>query len=249
MKESQHPDMDNSPAKNIVFGKIKAVILDMDGVLVDTEPVHLDSFKILLSDLKVDYDDAFLNSLVGHSVEDNMYMIFQKIGRAAPEIINAELTRREAIYLDQLQNTELRPIAGIPELITVCRKNKLALGLATSSIREQVDAILEKLSSDKKNTAAERKEIFKVIVSGDQVRHKKPAPDIYQQVVQKLKLKTEQCVAVEDSPAGIQSAKAAGVNCIALQNRYWNTKQLEEAGADWIIESMAELVSKLKSTS
>ncbi len=219
----------------------------MDGVLVDTEPVHLESFKILLKDLQLNYDDSFLNSLVGHSVESNMTMIFQKIGKAVPEIINAELTRRESIYLDLLQTSDLHPLPGISALLDICKKNKLELALATSSIREQVDTILEKLSGDSDGNLMNLKEDFKVIVSGDQVKHKKPAADIYLQAVHKLKLRPEQCAAVEDSPAGVKSAKMAGVYCIALRNRYWNKDQLLEAQADWIVDSIMEIVSALTS--
>jgi beta-phosphoglucomutase-like phosphatase (HAD superfamily) len=227
------------------FDKIKAIILDMDGVLVDTEPVHLESFRVLLADLQLDYDDSFLNSLVGHSVESNMTMIFQKIGKAVPEIINAEMARRESIYLDLLQATDLQSLPGIPALVDICIKNELVVALATSSIREQVDTILEKLSWAADGKVLNLKEIIKVIVSGDQVKHKKPAADIYQQVVHKLKLKPEQCAAVEDSPAGVQSAKMAGVYCIALKNRYWNNEQLLEAQADLIVDSISEIVSAL----
>ncbi len=247
MKENQHLNMDKFLSNKIPFDKIRAFILDMDGVLVDTEPVHLESFKILLRDLQLDFNDSFLNSLVGHSVESNITMIFQKIGKAVPEIINAELTRRESIYLDLLQTTDLHPLPGIPALVNICKKNKLELALATSSIREQVDTILEKLSLNFDGNVLSLKENLNVIVSGDQVRHKKPAADIYQQVVHKLKLKPEQCVAVEDSPAGVQSAKAASVHCIALGNRYWNKDQLHEAQADWIVDSIMEIVSALTS--
>lgn len=231
--------------KKFSMEKIKAVILDMDGVLVDTEPVHIESFKILLRDLQLNYDDAFLNSFVGHSVESNIRMIFQKMGKAVPEVISSELTRREAIYLDLLQQTDLRPLPGIFELVKICKKNNLALALATSSIREQVDVILEKLSSDRDGYHLDFREVLRVIVSGDQVKHKKPAADIYQQAVHRLKLKPEQCVAVEDSPAGIRSAKAAGILCLAIRNRYWNKDQLLEAQADWIVDSMTEIVSSL----
>jgi len=231
--------------EKITLDKTKAVILDMDGVLVDTEPVHIESFKVLLSDLRLEYDDAFLNSFVGHSVEDNIRQIFEKIGKAVPEVISAEMLRREAIYLDQLQKTDLRAVQGIPELIGLCKKNKLLLALATSSIHEQVDVILEKLSGDGDGQVRELKTMLKVIVSGDQVKHKKPAADIYEQVVHKLKLQPGQCAAVEDSPSGIRSARAAGVYCIALRNRYWNREQLQEAQADWIVDSIADLVSAL----
>jgi len=219
----------------------------MDGVLVDTEPVHLESFKVLLKDLQLNYDDSFLNTLVGHSVESNMTMIFQKIGKAVPEIINAELTRRESIYLDLLRTNDLHPLPGIPALVAICKKNKVALALATSSIRDQVDTILEKLSGDSDGSLLNLKENFKVIVSGDQVKHKKPAADIYMQAVHELKLRPEQCAAVEDSPVGVKSAKMAGVYCIALSNRYWNKDQLLEAQADWIVDSIMEIVSALTS--
>jgi beta-phosphoglucomutase-like phosphatase (HAD superfamily) len=193
----------------------------------------------------LNFDDSFLNSLVGHSVESNITMIFQKIGKAVPEIINAELTRRESIYLDLLQTTDLHSLPGITALVDICKKNRVNLALATSSVREQVDAILDKLSSDSGAPMLNFKESFNVIVSGDQVKHKKPAADIYQQVVHELKLKPEQCVAVEDSPAGVKSAKAAGVYCIALINRYWNKDQLQGAQADWIVDSIMEIVSQL----
>jgi beta-phosphoglucomutase-like phosphatase (HAD superfamily) len=225
--------------------KIKAVVLDMDGILVDTEPLHIESFRILLNDLPLDYDDAFLHSFVGHSVESNMTTIFQKLGKAVPEVINTELERREAIYLEILKNSSLSPQPGLVELMDACRRFSLVLALATSSVMEQVDVILDKISAAGDGRLSGFKDMLRVIVSGDQVRHKKPAPDIYQKVVQLLKIKPEYCMAVEDSPAGIRSAKAAGVYCIALQNRYWKREQLQEARADGIVESLNDLVLKL----
>jgi beta-phosphoglucomutase-like phosphatase (HAD superfamily) len=237
--------MKKSLSKNILAKGIKAVILDMDGVLVDTEPVHLESFKILLRDLQMDYDESLLNSFVGHSVESNIRVIFQKIGKAVPGVLSVEQARREAIYLDLLQKTDLHPLPGIPDLFTICKKNKLKLALATSSIREQVDTILEKLSRDFYDHLLDLNEVWNVIVSGDQVKHKKPAADIYEQVIGSLALKPAQCLAIEDSPSGIQSAKAAGVYCIALKNRYWLRDQLQEAQADWVVDSIGEIVSEL----
>ncbi len=205
--------------------RIQALIFDMDGVLVDTEPIHIRSFQIFMDELNLNYDIRYIHGFVGYSIDQNV----QRINRdflQGKEIPLAEgVRRRDAIYLDLLRNTELHPLPGVRELIDFCETNQIALALASSSWKEQVEAILDLL--EKEGYPLRSK--FQSIVHGDHVAHRKPAPDIYLKTASDLKLPAQSCWAIEDSGAGVQSAKAAGVHCIGLETPFISSKALKEA--------------------
>lgn len=192
---------------------ILACILDMDGVIVDTEPIHMHSFRKLLDEYKIHYTEQFIQSLVGFSDRENIIKIKQNLKINHQFDVDTEIRHRSEIYLELIAQQQLTPIQGIAEFITYCKDNHLKLGLASSSAVAQVDTIMQRLFNDYRS-------IFNTIVTGSDVVNKKPAPDIYNRVVENLKLDPLECMAFEDSQAGIASAKAAGLRCTAIRNRY-----------------------------
>lgn len=210
---------------------IKACILDMDGVIVDTEPIQLEAFRLFLHDHQIHVDEKFLSSLVGYSIQDNMDDIKKKYFRNKAFDIASAIQQRNALYMKMIAHHELKPLAGVMELISFCQQKKLKLGLASSSDQQQVDTIMNRLVKNYRS-------VFEAVVTGDDVVHKKPAPDIYLRVVQQLQLLPASCLAFEDSCAGVESAKAAGLACFAIRNRYAEDKNLQKA--DHIIDSIQE---------
>lgn len=215
---------------------LRAVILDMDGILVDSEPLHVLAFRRFINGLKVTCSDEFLHSFIGFSIEENVRRINQSLLKGR-EIDPLEGVRqRDAIYMRLLHQNTLKPIPGIFELIEFCREQGLTLGLASSSVREQVDLILSRLS----NHRLDLTRLFRSVVSGDDVPNKKPAADIYLRTLVNLNYPPGQCLAIEDSRAGVQAAKSAGLRCIALENQYASADRLEKA--DFIISTIEEAI-------
>jgi len=210
---------------------ITACILDMDGVIVDTEPIQLEAFRIFLNEYQIHVDEEFLQSLVGYSIQDNMEDIKYKFFHQKAFDISSAIRRRHDIYLNMIAQQKLEPLPGVMELISFCQKKNLKLALASSSDQQQVDTIMSRLVNKYQT-------IFDAVVTGDDVQNKKPAPDIYLKVIEQLKLAPESCLAFEDSHAGVESAKAARVKCFAIRNRYTEEKNLQKA--DRIIDSIKE---------
>jgi beta-phosphoglucomutase-like phosphatase (HAD superfamily) len=219
------------------------MILDMDGVLVDSEPIHGEAFKLFLEKLKVPYTEQFINDLVGHSVNHNIRTINETYLQERPLNVEEGVKIRDAIYLDLITSRPLRPLKGIEDLILICQQKSIKLGLATSSVHEQVDAILNSLSRNN-NQGINFINTFEAVVGGDQVLKKKPAPDIYSKVIASLKVPNTECIAIEDSGAGIISAKANNIFCIALRNKY--LKENDAQGADLIVNSIEEVTDMIK---
>ena len=222
-----------------------AIILDMDGVLADTEPIHIEAFRVMLKEYNIVADEEFLISFIGHSVENNIDAINSRYFESHPLPITETAKYRDDIYLKILQGSDLKPMPGIEDFLLFCASHGIRLALASSSIREQIDVILSRLTS-RSNDILSYENSFRVIVSGDMVAHKKPAGDIYQLAVQKLNFSADRCFAVEDSVAGIQSAQAAGLKCFVLKNEY--NDEADIAFAHGRIDSIKEIVLALELT-
>ncbi len=220
-----------------------AIILDMDGVLVDSEPVHAESFRIFLKHLNISYTEAFIDSLVGYSVDQNIETINRSYLSERPMDIGEGIKQRNSIYLELINNLQLVPIEGIDPLIAYCQEKGIKMALASSSGRDQVETILNNLSQNSKNKINYNK-VITVKVCGDDVKNKKPAPDIYQRALKLLNIEARKCMAVEDSEAGIRSAKANEIYCIALKNQYLTYDKM--ADADYVVSSITEIVDLLK---
>jgi beta-phosphoglucomutase-like phosphatase (HAD superfamily) len=222
------------------FSQCEAVILDMDGVLVDTEPIHADSFRVFLKQLNIPFTEDFIDGLVGYSIDHNIQTINSVFLTDNPMDLSAGIRRRDEIYLSMINQRILRPIEGIESLLSLCRRRGLKLALASSSVREQIDCVLKNLSVNDPNSI-NYINIFEVTVSGDEVENKKPAADIYERALKLLDISANKCFTIEDSQAGILSAKSNGIYCFALRNQYLKPNMMD--GADCIINSISEVVS------
>ena len=210
---------------------IQAFILDMDGIIVDTEVIQLEAFRLFLKEHDVKFSNNFIESFVGYSIHDNMLQINKHLLAGKELDVENSVKRRNDIYVNLLSNEDLTPLPGILELISHCQGNNLKLALTTSSEWRQVETIMSRIANNYKT-------LFDVIVTGDDVINKKPAPDIYVNTVEKLNLPAQSCIAFEDSRAGVESAVAAGVTCFAVRNRYFDDIQLKKA--DRLINSVKE---------
>jgi beta-phosphoglucomutase len=224
------------------ISKVQAVILDMDGVLVDTEHLHMKAFEIFLNRYGLKAEKEFLLSLIGASIEDNFKMFFKQFPLFKDKDIKVLIDERNALYLDLIKKEPLAPGSGVIELLDFCMNHDIKTGLASSSDKEQIDLILLKLNSNK-NYELNLHNTFHTIVAGDSVKQKKPAPDIYLKAIRDLKVDPKQVLSIEDSQAGITSAKNAGIFCFALENYYNDVYKMK--GADYIIKTLHDVVEIL----
>jgi len=214
---------------------LKAVIFDMDGVIVNSEPVYekveLEIFRQLGIDISVSERYAY----VGMKTDDMWEVIKQ---RFAVQQTVEELTRLEAEkFREHIKiNGGIHPIPGAVELIKELHREGMALAVASSALKEDVYAIIETLDLDR---------YFSYKVSGCDVENGKPAPDIFLRAVELLGLKPEECVVIEDSENGVRAARAAGIKCVGLKNKGSGIQDL--SAADLVVDSLLQLdYSKLK---
>ncbi len=218
----------------------QTIILDMDGVLVDTEPLHIRSFCTLLEGLGVSFKEEYVHSFVGYSIEDNVRKIDKDFFGGNRLDISKCVKERDRLYLDLVKSKLKYPMPGIVELVSFCRQEKIKIALASSSDRIQIDIILDNL----KKNGFDLVPIFEAIVSGDEVKNRKPLSDIYELVLKKLNCCAKQSIAIEDSQAGVQSARGAGIFCAALRNPFNSIELLSEA--DVLINSVEEIVKFIR---
>jgi HAD superfamily hydrolase (TIGR01509 family) len=186
---------------------MEAVILDMDGVLVDSEPLHLAAANKVLARFDVELSDEENNQYLG--LDDPSFFAALKKRFGLDEEVESLAAAREAEVLE-LIGKGVVPKEGVPELVAGLKMRGYAMALASSSPRPVVEAMLRELGLDR---------VFDAVVTGDDVEDGKPAPDIFLRAAQELGVKPEQCLVIEDALHGVRAARAAGMLPLAVRTR------------------------------
>lgn len=209
--------------------QIKAVIFDMDGVIVDSEPINSKSWEILL--LRNGIKPILNKSGLIHEVGDTRKDAYQKIidkHKLQGDVENIRNKRREIFAELMKKKTDTMP--GLLTLIELLKKNDIKMAVASSRHLNHVLLILDNLKI---------KNNFQAIIGHIPTLKRKPEPDIYLYAAQKLKINHEECIALEDSEIGVISAKNAGMKVIAIPNKY--TLHQDFSKADKIINNLSEI--------
>ncbi len=186
---------------------MKAVVFDLDGVLVDSEPFHAETLVSLAADLGIQLSHQETRRFIGVSDEE-MWGILMRENRCAGEYRAKELAELQAERtLERLSSWRLPPRDGVPELLVELRSLGILTAVASSSPGAYVDYVLK---------AADLSVYFPVRVAGDGVENCKPHPEPYRKAAELLGIPVRAAAAVEDSPSGIESASRAGLRCIGL---------------------------------
>ena len=211
---------------------IEAVVFDLDGVLIQSEEVWDEVRGAYVRERSGRWDAELQRALMGlSSVEWSRYLHDVAGVPDDPETINDEVVRRMlAAYRQRLPLID-GAVAAVQRLAARYR-----LGLASSSNRTLIDAVLD---------LAGLAEYFQVTASSEEVARGKPAPDVYLEAARRLGVEPARCAAVEDSHAGIRSAKAAGMRVIAIPNPAYPPDEDSLAQADVTIRSLDELTPEL----
>jgi beta-phosphoglucomutase len=186
---------------------LKAVLFDMDGVLVDSMKYHMQSWKQLLENDGIFITEQFIYEHEGAMGLDIIENLFLKTGRPIDSNQVLELyDRQNRIFREEY----LSKVRLYPEALTLIdgfQRRGLRLGLVTSSRMN----LVEEIWSDHRY-----RDYFETIVTADDVKRFKPNPDPYLKALERLKQEPESCLVVENAPAGIEAAKAAGLICYAV---------------------------------
>ena len=210
---------------------IEAVVFDLDGLLIDSEQVWDDVRERLARERGGRWSDRAQRDMMGMSSPEWSRYMHDVVGLAeSPEEINREVVARMLV-----RYAEGPPwIPGALEAVRRCAAAS-PLGLASSSNREVIDAVL---------AAGAIAACFRATASSEEVARGKPAPDVYLEVARRLGADASRCVAVEDSHSGIRSAKAAGMRCVAVPNPHYPPGAAVEE-ADLVLGSLDELTPEL----
>lgn len=217
--------------------RFDALILDMDGVFVNTEPVHFEAFRQILAPKGVRISDEFLYRLVGEPARKN-YLDISRQYQVELDV-DEMVVEHEKKYLQLLHTIDVDLLPGVEDLLARAHALKLKVGLCTSSPLIHVRTVLAKV---RKNNFAFRKNehLFHAIVTFDDVQHKKPHPEPYLKACQKLGVSPQKSLVIEDSRAGVEAAKAAGCACFALRSHY--NSHMDFSIADHVVDSIEQIV-------
>jgi HAD superfamily hydrolase (TIGR01509 family) len=210
---------------------IRAFLFDFDGLLLDTEFASRAGWQLLYREHGQELPEDLWATVVGttHAPWNPMEHLEELVG--APLEREALNERRYAHEIALIEAEELRP--GIAEYLAAAREHGLKRAIVSSSTRRWIDMHLERLEEAVGWDAI-------CTADGDPVRAK-PAPTLYLEALDALRVTAEEAVAFEDSPNGVRAAKAARIFCIAVPNDVTRDLGLAEAGADLVLDSLADL--------
>ena len=180
--------------------EIRAVVFDMDGLMLDTEPIYKVAWQAASAELGHDLADDFYAQFVGRPNDDCERLLLERFGPQFP-LDRFRARWRELWDADATANG-IRTKPGLLELLALLDTRKIPFAIATSSEATETAFCLRAAGLDGR---------FPVRVTRDQIAHGKPAPDIYLEAARRLRTDPAQCVALEDSEAGILSASRAGM--------------------------------------
>jgi HAD superfamily hydrolase (TIGR01509 family) len=203
---------------------IAAVIFDVDGLMVDSEPLAKEAWQITARGLGHPIDDALFEAMLGRRHIDTAVILVERFGLSmTPDALVS--MRNETFYA--LLPGRIRPMAGLHELLSALQARGLRRAVGTSGQPRYISLLLRELGLDS---------TFDAIATGEEVTHGKPAPDVYLLAAQRLNIAPAQCLVLEDAPFGVQAAKNAGMKCVAVPNDM--TRSLDLSAADASLSSL-----------
>ncbi len=212
---------------------IQAILFDLDGLMFDSEPHSLASWEAVLKERGVTFDQLTIDSILGLRIDATAQTLIDRYH--LPDTVQGLSDAKTEYQIAHLDGN-VPPKSGLLELLDDIDRRGLQKAVASSGIRRYVAAVL------RVNGLLDR---FSVIITGDQVAHGKPAPDVFLAAARALNAEPQHCLVLEDAPAGVQAAKAAGMLCIAVPDH--SVARLDLSQADRVVASLHDVRTLLTS--
>jgi HAD superfamily hydrolase (TIGR01509 family) len=208
---------------------LKAVLFDMDGVIVDTEPLHRKAYFKMFEDVKIDVSQAMYDSFTGQATLPICRTLCQHFNLSETPDHLVSTKRKHFKYLFE-NDSDLDLLEGVRELIKDYHANGLTLVLASSASMPNINRIFERFDLNK---------YFKAKISGADLKASKPHPEIFLKAAELAEEHTDHCMVIEDSTNGIEAAKAANIYCVGFKSPH--SVNQDYSKADRVITSFNEI--------
>ncbi|MEP7204809.1 MAG: HAD family phosphatase [Candidatus Saccharibacteria bacterium] len=209
---------------------LKAVIFDVDGTLIDTEKIQSDAFLNVLKKYGFHTTDLTEHGTVhvpGESTNETWNRLKER--HDIPVEVEELTDHKRQAALDILQ-TDFKALPGVIKLFEDLRKHNIKMAVASSAQQNRLDYIIEGLGLSN---------YLDAVVSANDIKNVKPAPDAYLSAANKIGVEPSECIVIEDAEVGLLSAKAAGMKVVAVPNVY--TKRMNFSGADLVVDSLEDI--------
>ncbi|MWC26992.1 HAD family hydrolase [Paenibacillus sp. MMS18-CY102] len=201
----------------------RAVVFDMDGVLADSEPLYFEIERASFARHGITLGEAEQHAFVGVSLEEMWRTIKERYGLQPP--LEELLAAHQRNVLEAVAaHTSLQPIPESAAFIRWLKRRGYRIAVASSSPIALIHLLLKQIGCLRD---------FDIIASGEEVKHSKPAPDVFLLAAERLGVPASECLAVEDSHNGVRAAKAAGMQVVGYRNP--NSGNQDLTPADWIV--------------
>ena len=213
----------------MLFNKtpVRGLIFDMDGVLIDSEPLHLLAYQEVLATMGIAYAEEDNRELLGRKELDCAKILIKRYNlRCTPE----ELVREKESIMERLLKTQSNERPGVSSILSAAKNLGLPMAVASSATLATINLVVDILSI---------RPFFKALASGEEVKHGKPAPDVFILAAERIGVDPTHCLVIEDTFNGVVAAKAAGMQCIAIPCEA--TRHQDHSQADAMLTSLTEL--------
>lgn len=214
---------------------IKAIIFDMDGLMIDSERVTFECYQERLKDMNLTMDEEFYKTLLGKTIKGIYQRFYDVYGNDFP--IENVIQDVHQLMAERFETEGVPVKKGLVELLHYLKDNNYKTIVATSSNRDRVDKILAQ---------AKITEFFDDSICGDEVTKGKPNPEVFLKSCQKLGVNVDEAIVLEDSEAGIQASYDANIKVICIPDMKYPEKQYEEKTFK-ISKDLTEVTAYLKS--
>ena len=214
---------------------IKAIIFDMDGLMIDSERVTFECYQERLKDMNLTMDEEFYKTLLGKPIKGIYQRFYDVYGNDFP--IENVIQDVHQLMAERFETEGVNKKKGLVELLHYLKDNNYKTIVATSSNRDRVDKILAQ---------AKITEFFDDSICGDEVTKGKPNPEVFLKSCQKLGVNVDEAIVLEDSEAGIQASYDANIKVICIPDMKYPEKQYEEKTFK-ILKDLTEVTAYLKS--
>ena len=214
---------------------IKAIIFDMDGLMIDSERVTFECYQERLKDMNLTMDEKFYKTLLGKPIKGIYQRFYDVYGNDFP--VENVIQDVHQLMAERFETEGVPVKKGLVELLHYLKDNNYKTIVATSSNRDRVDKILAQ---------AKITEFFDDSICGDEVTKGKPNPEVFLKSCQKLGVNVDEAIVLEDSEAGIQASYDANIKVICIPDMKYPEKQYEEKTFK-ILKDLTEVTAYLKS--